>query len=646
MHIPCQIKKRRIKLPIRQTNIRSGQGLLVYPGLAFLIFLMTVVVYLPVRHAGFVWDDDNYVTENTCLRDVSGLSRIWFQPTALPQYYPLVHTTFWMEYQLWGLEPCGYHLVNVLLHAVNAVLLANLLRQLKVPGAWLAAAIFAVHPVHVESVAWVTERKNVLSGFFYLLAARDFLTFDDQPKLKTYWFRSLLFYVAALLSKTVTATLPPALLVILWWRHGRITRSDLLRLLPFVCVGLPLSLLTIWLEQHHVGAMGAAWELSGSQRFLMAGKSIWFHLGKLFWPIPITFVYPKFVLKTSTPLWMLPSLTVLLTIAVLAAIRRPAMKAVLSSFLLFCGTLFPALGFFDVFPMQYTHAADHYQYLASIPPIALASAFGWQMATLSKPVITRLMIFSAVGVLVLLSIRCNTETHKFYNIETLWRDTISKNPNCSMAHTNLGNELREQGRFQAAASEYKRASRLDKDDPVPAANLAALYLMLGDLTRARELSESVLNTYPDQEVALYNMGLIFSEQGQQADAISFLRRATEVAPDHAPAFNALGLQHAARDELHEAIRCFKRAHELAPLVPDFLVNLGVMELQLVDAATAAQSFEKALRLSPGHLNAMINLAECYEQQKRTTESVPLARQIMLKAPDNAIALQILKNQNE
>jgi hypothetical protein len=265
-----------------------------------LLLLIILAAYQQVWHAGYIWDDDSYVTKNATLRDLHGLWRIWFEVAATPQYYPLVHTSFWIEHHLWGLNPLGYHLVNLVLHALGAILLWRGLLRLGIPGAWLAAAIFAVHPVEVESVAWITERKNVLSAVFYFAAALTYLRFEtardekDQAGQRWYlYFASLFLFVLALLSKTVACSLPAALLLVRWWKSGRIKWRDILALLPFFAFGLGLGLLTAWLEKHHVRAEGEEWALTFGQRFLIAGRALWFYASKLLWPANLIFIYPR-----------------------------------------------------------------------------------------------------------------------------------------------------------------------------------------------------------------------------------------------------------------------------------------------------------------------------------------------------------------
>src|SRR5215467_4647730 len=191
------------------------------PGWCLAVLLAGAILfaYLPALQGSFLWDDEAHVTRPD-LRSLRGLGRIWFDVGATQQYYPLLHSAFWFEHRLWGDATVGYHIVTVLLHAFAVCLLLQVLRRLKVPGAALAAAIFALHPVHVESVAWIAEQKNTLSAVFYLMAMLAYLRFDEERDMPSYSLAST-FFGLALLTKTVTATLPAALLVIFWWRRGR-----------------------------------------------------------------------------------------------------------------------------------------------------------------------------------------------------------------------------------------------------------------------------------------------------------------------------------------------------------------------------------------------------------------------------------------
>ncbi|GAG09444.1 unnamed protein product, partial [marine sediment metagenome] len=254
-----------------------------------------------------VWDDDYNVTANAALRDAAGLGRIWTQVTVAP-WYPLYHTVFWVGYQLWGLDALGYHLLNVLLHGLNAILVWRILWRLELHWAWFAAALFALHPVQVESVAWITELKNVLSTTFYLAAMSCYLSYagwqrssGSSPAAGRAYGFALFLFACALLTKTVTVTLPLALLLLVWWKRGRIGRGDVLPLLPLFGLGLVLGLVTALTEKYVVGASGFAWSHDLIERGLIAGRAFWFYAGKLLWPDPILFVYPRWTIDRGLP---------------------------------------------------------------------------------------------------------------------------------------------------------------------------------------------------------------------------------------------------------------------------------------------------------------------------------------------------------
>ena len=274
-----------------------------------LLFALVLLTYLPAMKAGFIWDDDHYVTDNVQLRTTEGLRRIWLEPTATPQYYPLVFSSFWVEYRLWGLSPAGYHCVNIVLHALNTILLYCVLNTLRVRGAVFAAALFAVTPMHVESVAWVSERKNVLSGLFYFLTFLCYWRFVSRDRDGTassfagrwgYYILALGLFGCALLSKSVTCTLPAAILLVLWWKKIRLTSRSAILVLPMFAIGIAAGVHTILLEKNHVGAHGLDWDWTLQERFLIAGRVLCFYAAKLVWPQPTIFIYPKWQVAAST----------------------------------------------------------------------------------------------------------------------------------------------------------------------------------------------------------------------------------------------------------------------------------------------------------------------------------------------------------
>jgi hypothetical protein len=249
------------------------------------------------------------------------------------------------------LQPFGYHLVNVLLHASNAVLLWLVLRPLELRGAWWAAAVFALHPVSVESVAWITERKNILSGLFYFLTGLAYFRFrplmNREPARGYDWrYYPLVFalFLCALLSKTVTCSLPAVLLLLVWWKNGRVERRDVLALTPLFILGAALALITIGMEQR-AGAVGAEWSLSLVQRCLLAGRALWFYASKLLWPRNLTFLYPHWEIDAGAPWQYVFPLAALSGLVALWSLRSRIGKGPLVAMLFFAGTLVPAKGF-------------------------------------------------------------------------------------------------------------------------------------------------------------------------------------------------------------------------------------------------------------------------------------------------------------
>lgn len=529
---------------------------------AAVLVLLVAVAYVPALGNGWIWDDDDYVTENRTLRSLEGLREIWFEIGAVPQYYPLVHTTFWIEYRLFGDRPLGYHAVNVALHALNVLLAWTLLRRLGVPGAFFAAALFAVHPVHVESVAWVTERKNVLSTALYLssfLAWLHFRPFDAESRGSSRSYAAtLLFYVGALFSKTVTASLPAAILVVTWWKRGRISRRDVLPTLPMFAIGAGMGLLTVWMEKAHVGAAGAHWDLSFADRVLVASRAIPFYLGKLVWPHPLAFVYERWDVDAAGWAWNAAPFVVLGAIGVLFVLRGRIGRGPLAAALLFVGTLFPALGFFDVYPMRFSFVADHFQYLASLAPIAAVAAFA--ASRLGKRALPAL----GATVVLVLGVLTWKQGAIYENEETLWRDTAEKVPTAFIAQNNLGGILLERG----------------------------------EVAEARRRFDAALAAEPEYAEAHVNLGLVAEREGRPDEAAARYRRALSIDPAFADAHNNLGIVLAEAGDLEGAIASFRRAVAHRKTFAKAHYNLGLALLRAGRAGEAVPPLERAVELAP------------------------------------------------
>jgi tetratricopeptide (TPR) repeat protein len=517
-----------------------------------------LAAYGPALHGGFVWDDDAHVTA-AAMRSFHGLWRIWFDLGATQQYYPLLHSAFWIEHRLWGDAVLGYHLVNVSLHATAACLVVLIVRRLALPGAWLAGLIFALHPVCVEAVAWISEQKSTLSGVFYLAAALVYLRFD-QSRRQSHYLWAIALFVCALLSKTVAATLPAALLVVLWWKRGRLDlRRDVRPLLPWFALGIAAGLFTAWVERTYIGAHGADFALTPLERFLIASRVPWFYAGKLLWPANLVFTYPRWNIDPHVWWqWLFPAGV---AAALAIAARR---RGWLAALLFFIGTLFPVLGFLNVYPFRFSWVADHFQYLACLGilvPVAVVIAKVGQALSPAKAGAARLALLL---ILALLTFR---QSRMYADTETLYRTTIARNPASWMAHNNLGATLAKMdGRIPEAAAECQAALRIKPDYAEPHNNLATILSRQGRLPEAIAEVQEALRIKPDYPEAFVNLGSFLSTiPGRLPEAIASYQAALRIKPDHAEAHNDLGLALAEMPgRLPEAIAELEAAVQLEP----------------------------------------------------------------------------------
>lgn len=569
------------------------------------LVVLVAAIYAPAWHGGMVWDDDAHVTSPD-LRSVSGLWRIWFEFGATQQYYPVVHSAFWLMARLWGDDTLGYHLVNILLHATSAFLVMRILDRVAIPGALLAGVLFAVHPVGVESVAWITELKNTLSGTLYLAAAFIYLRFDASRSRRAYAAAFVLF-VFALLAKSVTATLPFALLVLFWERRGVLTwRRDLKPLMPFVVVGVASGLLTAWVERTYIGAVGSEFSLSLIERCLVAGRAVWFYLGTLAWPSNLTFIYPRWNVSAGVWWQYLYPLT-LLALLVVLWIRRHWTRAPLAALLFFGITLGPALGFVNVFPFKYSYVADHFQYLASLGILTLVAATSvvllqrrWPTTFVQAPLIV------ALGLP--LAILTWHQSHQFADAATLYRTTIARNPGAWLPHNDLA--------------------------------MIALRSKPPDLEEALRGFEKALALAPNEALVRFNVGTTLYQMGRVEEALPYHREAVRLAPNYAEAWGNLGtdLQHLGHNQ--EAVDAYRRALELKPTLPTIRGNLGIALQSLNRLAESTVVLREAVSAGNGTEREHAALAAVLLVQGHLEEAVAEYQQALRLAPDGRASAEL------
>ena len=625
----------RVPKPVRPAKEERPVWLTVL--LALLLVAATIAAYQKIWHAGFIWDDDVYVINNPLLTAADGLKRIWFSLDSPSQYFPLVYTSFRIEHALWGLNPVGYHWVNLLLHAANAFILWRLLTLLRVPGAWLAAGLFALHPVQVESVAWITERKNVLMGFFFLLALVAWVKFvagKHRGELKFYLL-ALLCYALALSAKTTACTLPVALLLISWLKRGKIASERWFQVIPFVLIGIGMGIVSIWWERFHQGTQGELFALSSSQRIVVASHAFWFYLGKLVWPVHLAFSYPRWPLPAGhwqDYIW-LGAIVVLIGVILVA--RRFLGRSLEVALLFFAATLSPVLGFIMLYTFRYSFVADHYQYLACIGPLTLGAA---AIATALRPLgRARNFVFPilAAGLLGALGFLTWRQAGAYLNEETLWRATLAVNPSSWMAHNNLGIQLLHSGRGDEAIAQFEEALRLDPNYAEGHYNLANALMRGGRLDEARAHYERALQLIPRYAGAHGNFAMLLLQLGQYDEAIAHMKEAIKIDPSSAGRRTRLAETLLRLGRSDEANAEFEAALAIDPKSIETHYKIALSLLRAGRTSEALAHLQRMVEINPNNAAAHNNYGNILAELGQEEEALGQFNQALALDPRNA-----------
>ncbi len=601
-----------------------------------------ILAYLGVLPGEFLWDDDLHVTANPTIVGPLGLREIW--TTAAANYFPLVLTNFWVQHALWGVEPLGYHLVTLACHALSAVLLWRVLRQLQVRGAWLGAALWALHPVQVESVAWICELKNTQSAVFFLLAMGCYLRWLKTQEVsapsstacntakggatarltKTHGYAyalALLCALLAILSKPSTVTLPVVLALSLWWLRRRLSWRDLLPLVPFFALSLGAAGWTIWEQRVHSGAEGAAWAQTWPERCAIAGHVVWFYLGKLAWPADLIFIYPRWQIDGADLRVYGPLAAMLVVLGLLWWRRDGALRPVFAAAIFFGALLFPVLGFFNIYFFRYSFVGDHFQYLASMGPLALAGA-GLTVALDRLPVAwARLRVIGPAALLAVLGVLTWRESLEYLSHESLWRATLARNPSAAMAWFNLGDTLAKKGRHDEAIASFRRALELRPNDAAGHNDLACELVVIGQPLAAIPLFERALVLRPGYAEVHNNLGNAFRSLGRIAEATAQYEKALAAKPDYPEAHNNLACELSAQGRLADALTHFETAIRLQP---DHATAHGNRANVLRDVGRwpeAFASYERALQLNPKSAETLANYALALATAGRTGDAL-------------------------
>jgi protein O-mannosyl-transferase len=611
--------------------------------LGLLLLLAVIIAYQPVWHAGFIWDDYTHITENETLRSARGLWQIWFQPGATCQYYPLSFTCWWVGYHLWSLNPLGYHLLNVAVHGVTAVMLWQVLKRLEVRAAWLAGTIFALHPVNVMSVAWMTELKNTLSGGLVLGAVWAYLRFarlgvyaaaeTDRAGWR-FGLLTLALFQLAMFAKTAVSFLPVTLLLLLWWKRGRLTWRYLWPVLPMFAIAAGMGMLTFYVERLY-GTASDEFRMGLLDRILVSGKSFWFYLGKLFFPYPLTFIYERW--KIDPGVWwqyLYPAATLGLLGGVWLRRNRIG-KGFFSALLYFYITTSMLILMQVLFFTRYSYVSDHWQYFGCMSVIALMAAGIDQAFDFVRP--GNLSLKRAFCGLLLLALGTLTwqQCKMYTDIETLWRTTIARNPSSWLAQGDLGYTLFGKGDTAAAMAQYNKALELNPDYADAHFNLGSALLQLGKSDEAIVHYQRALQIRPNDSSGHYNLGNALFAKGEVDGAIAQFRLALELNPAFADALNNLGLALFAKGEVDEAILQYTQALQLNPAHYKTHNNLARALLRNRRIDEAIVHCQQALQISPNNAEAHSTFGSALLQKGSVDEAIAHFQQALQIKPADA-----------
>ena len=628
---PRQAPARPVPAPGAEN--RGPRGL---PSLQVLGFALLVAAsYLPVLGAGFVWDD-TILVETPVLRTWSGLWSIWFSPGDIAReahYWPVVYTSFWLEHKLWGLAPAGYHAVNLLLHLVNVLLTWRLLQRLAAPGAWVVAAVFAVHPLHVESVAWVIERKDMLSGLFYLTAALTWIGFVEAPRRGRYLL-ALGLFTAGLLSKSIVVTLPAALLIWHWWRSGRVTRTDLTRLAPLFAVALVVTAFDL---SFYTSREPLALGYSLVDRVLIAARALWFYAGKLLWPTDLAVIYPLWDIDDADPLAWMYVLAAVALAAVLWLGRFRLGRGPLAGALFFAVTLSPVLGFVDYGYMQFSLVADRFQYLAGLGVLAVllgaAAGGAGRLPAAGRAGAAGVL----VAVLALLGALTWRQAAIYRDGVTFFNHIIAHNPDARYAHLNLMAALADAGRYEEALAAGRIGVERRPDDADGRSNLGRVLVLLERFDEAETELRTALELASRHLNALQNLGEMLRKQGRHEEAIETYRRALDVDGELVPAHAGLGMALFETERYEDALTALEEALALEPDAPfagELSLVAGRGARELGRHAAAGAHLRRAATLAPDATEPLVDLAGVLFAQDRGNEAEELLRRARDLQPDD------------
>jgi tetratricopeptide (TPR) repeat protein len=631
-------------VPVASPDSLFGDSLAARKRLTLLQVLLIVAagfcVYLPALHGDWIWDDEWYITKNPLLQDPGALWKIWFVPGSWVEYYPIHETALWLQWQLWGNDTFGYHVINVALHVTSALLVWRLFAKLGLRLAWLGGFIFALHPVQVESVAWIVELKNTLSLPPFLLAMCAWVDYEDQGRPRDY-FLALGLFLAAMLCKITMAPFPVVILLYAWWKRDRIGWRDLKAATPFFAISVTLGAGAIWVGNtydQNTHTVPDVVVLGGIlPRMALAGLSLSFYLWNCLWPVGLLSIYPQWTIEPSNLAQFLPW-PILAGIACALWLKRATWGRHgllgLGFFLLF---LAPFLGFIAISYMEFTWVMDHFLYIPIIGLIGLLVAGLGQWEERLSPALRPWALGAISAAVVLMALESHAYASIFFNNETLWTYTVERNPASATAHNNLGAALTSAGKKSEALVQFRKAVHLQPDFPEAQDNLGAALMQEGRPSEAIGPLERGLQLKPDNVLTLNNLASALAQTGRLPEAIERFQQALRIDPNDALLRDNLANALLLTGHVPEAMDQLAQSLRINPNVAATYYVLGGALMKAGRTAEAIDRFQQALNIDPNFLPARNNLGTALIQAGRISEAIEQYQKVLGIDPDNATA---------
>ena len=599
---------------------------------------VAIAVYLPVVHNDFVYyDDPKYVTENAVvLRGLTWPGIRWAFTTGTDaNWFPLTWMTHMLDVQLYGAHAGGHHVTNLVLHVISTLLLFGVLYRMTgaMGRSGFVAGLFALHPLHVESVAWVAERKDVLSTLFWMLTLWAYVWYVRKPQLKR-MLLVLLTFALGLMSKPMLVTLPFVLLLLDAWPLNRLSERSIRQLivekLPMFALAIASSIVT-FIVQRKGGAVGGLEAYPLVLRMGNALMSYVGYIGKMFWPARLAAFYPyPETLSTGAVLGAAVILAAISFLAIRSARSRPYL---IVGWLWYLGTLVPVIGLIQVGNQA---MADRYTY---VPLIGLFIIIVWGVYDLLGQWTLRRIVLPVTGALALAScaIIARAQVQYWKNSSALWTRALDVTDDNYVAHNNLGLALAGQGKIDEAIEHYNEALRLRPNYATARTNLGAALAKQGKSADAISNYTQVLKTKPDLPEAHVDLGAALASQGKVDDAIAQYNEALRLKPDYAEAHANLGLALASQGKVDEAISHYRQALRLKPGFVEVYNNLGYVLATRGQWDDAIRQYNEAIRLKPDFELARMNLAVALANQGKTKESLSAFMEVLRINPNNDAA---------